>query len=316
MNEPVLNELSLEPAPTPTEERLRALQAALFRLDSLGYPKVLRQVRDAIEREVEPGVSLRIFLFKKASKDLKLALLGRLSRPPYVEELHEQQETARSVLLEASLDGLPATGLGVAHLHDVPALALGGTPRWEVDPIRVMLSRTDGDGSVEDRQVDVIHLHRLEQVNRRAEVLRDRILRAVSGGDALWERREVLFPRLEFCEAVERQVRALTGNEFFFMHVVRAFACLDEALLRWEPGPLHPAMDHSPESPTTLNHGTYGPMRNFLCPDGVERQFKNHLKLFSNNWRIYYLESRSGDTEGRAFVGYVGAHLPTVKFPT
>ena len=57
-------------------------------------------------------------------------------------------------------------------------------------------------------------------------------------------------------------------------------------------------------------------MRDFLCPDHQRRRFSNHLKLFSSNWRIYYLETRSGEVGGRAFIGYIGVHMPTVKYPT
>jgi hypothetical protein len=57
-------------------------------------------------------------------------------------------------------------------------------------------------------------------------------------------------------------------------------------------------------------------MRDFICLDGQQRQFSHHLKLFSNNWRIYYSEVRVENAGGRAHVGYVGVHLPTVKYPT
>jgi hypothetical protein len=75
-------------------------------------------------------------------------------------------------------------------------------------------------------------------------------------------------------------------------------------------------MDSSGESTQTLEHGTYGPMREFICPDGRKRQFSNHLKLRSSNWRIYYWEFRDEAKNGRALIGYVGTHLPTVKYST
>lgn len=95
-----------------------------------------------------------------------------------------------------------------------------------------------------------------------------------------------------------------------------ALSRLDKALAEWMTGPLHPQMTSSGESSSTLTHGVYGPMRDFVCPDGVERRFSNHLKLFSNNWRIYYWEARADDGGGRAFIGYVGEHLPTVRYRT
>lgn len=313
--EPVLNERSLEPAAVPALERAISLSAVLKKLNALGFPRVLRHTRDALEREIEPGVSFKAWLFQKAPPDLKRFLAGPLQRAPFVTDLLKRQEDDRGALLEASCDGVPAHGASLAYLHDAPAVALRGTPRWEVDPLSVLFRAVDEDGRLTEKVVGVIHLWRPEQVDAREKLLRERVLRAVSGGDELWRRRCDLFPRLDFCETVEPQVRGLTGHEFFFQRVVLALACLDAALAQWTAGPLHPGMDHSSESNSTLNHGTYGPMRDFPCPDQQTRRFKNHLKLFSNNWRIYYLETRSA-AGGRAFVGYVGAHLPTVLYPT
>jgi hypothetical protein len=315
--EPVLNERSLESSGAPTSDRVKSLLAVLWRLDKLGFPKVLRHVRDAKNIEVEQGTTLHAWLFQKAPRDLRQALAGRMDKAPFVEDLHEREEVTRGSLLQAAYDGAEARGAGVAYLRDAPAVALYGLPRWEVDPLAILLSRMDEEEQrLVEQTVHVIHLCRPEQVPAREKVLRERVLRAVTSGDDLWQRRGELFPRLDFCAVVERQLRALSGKEFYFQQVVLAFSRLDAALGEWAAGPLHPGMDSSPETTMTLAHGAYGPMRDFPCPDGSTRQFSNHLKLFSNNWRIYYWETRSVDAGGRAFIGYVGAHLPTVRYRT
>lgn len=316
MIEPVLNELSVEPAQTPTLERVMSLLGVIKKLDALGFPRFIRQTRDALHRDVEEGLSLSTWLLRKATPDLRRFLGGRLEKAPYVEELHEQQEGARRSLLQATCEGEAALGAGVAHLHDTPAVALRGVPRWEVDPLIVHLSRLDGGEALVETTVEVIHLCRPEQVQAREKSLRERILLTVTGGDDLWKRRADLFQRLDFCDGVERQLRALSGKEFYFQHVVLSLSRLDAALAGWNAGPLQPGMDSSGESTSTLNHGTYGPMRDFRCPDDHTRRFSHHLKLFSNNWRIYYLEARDEKAGARAFIGYVGAHLPTVNYPT
>lgn len=314
--EPTLNERSLEPAGAGTTERVTALIAVLRGLDALGFPRVLRQVRDAVDCEIEAGTTLRTWLFQRAPRETRQFLAARLSKAPFVEDLHRQREDASGVQLQAYHDGLPAVGAGVAHLYDAPAVALGGVPRWEVDPLAILLTRLDEDEQFVEMSVDVIHLCRPEQIAPRAKLLRERVLRAVSGGDDLWQRRAELFSRLDFCAAVERQMRGLSGKEFYFQQVVLALSRLDAALGAWTAGPLHPGMDYSGESNSTLEHGTYGPLRDFLCVDNEKRRFSHHLKLFSNNWRIYYWEARSEVGGGRAHVGYLGTHLPTVKYPT
>lgn len=317
MIEPVLNERSLEPADVPTVERLTALVAVLRRLDALGFSKVVRYARNAKEREIEVGRTFNEWLFRKAPKELMQFVAGRMSRAPYVEDLHEARESASQALFQATFGGEPATGAGVAYLLDAPSVALRGVACWEVDPLAIELSQMDAESEALDtRKVDVVHLSSAEQVSAREAFLRTRLLRALPSGDALWDRRDELFPRLDFCACVEAQVREMTGKEFYFQHVVLALSRLDVAVGTWSSGLLHPGMDSSPESKQTLDHGSYGPMRDFDCPDGATRRFSNHLKLFSNNWRIYYWESHAPATGGRAFVGYVGKHLPTTRYRT
>lgn len=317
MIEPVLNELSLEPAPLPTIVRVNSLLDVIKKLDTLGFPRLIRQTREALLRDIEDGLSFRAWLFQKASRDLRQFLAGRLEKAPYVEQLHRNQEDARRSLLQAFCGDDEAIGAGVAHLHDAPTIALRGKPRWEADPLAVRLTRIDEEtGTLVEMPVEIIHLCRPEQIDGREKSLRDRILLTVSGGADLWKRRLELFQRLDFCDGVERQLLALTGKEFYFQLVVLALSRLDAALAGWNSGPLQPGMDSSGESQSTLDHGTYGPMRNFICIDGQERRFSRHLKLFPNNWRIYYWETRVEKAGGRAHIGYVGAHLPTVNYPT
>ena len=314
--DPVLNELSLEPAEVPTASRMVSLVAVLRRLDELGFPRVMRHVRSAKDREIETGRSLHVWLFQNAPKDLRLFIAGRMSKAPFVEDLHEAREGASGALFQALCDGEPAVGPGVAYLLDAPSVALGGLARWEVDPLTIVLTQMDAESdAVVEQSVDVVHLSRAEQVAPREVLLRERVLR-VADGDQLWDRRSEMFRRLIFCDCVEIQVRSLSGREFYFQQVVCALARLDKALASWNSGAFHPGMDSSSESRPTLEHGTFGAMREFHCPDGQTRQFSNHLKLFSNNWRIYYLEVKATDVGPRAFVGYVGKHLPTMRFRT
>ena len=271
--EPVLNERSLEPAQLPTVERMKSLVDVLRRLDTLGFPRVLRHARKTTERDVEVGTSLHTWLFQRAPRDLRQFLAGRMSKAPFVEELHGMQEDSRGSLLQVSVDDEPAVGAGVAYLTNAPAVALRGQARWEVDPLVLLLTKVDEeDGDCVERRttVEIVHVCRPEQVDAREQLLRERLLCEVSSGDDLWQRRRELFPRLDFCASVERQVCTLSGKEFYFDHVVAVLSRLDAALPKWASGPLHPGMDSSGESSSTLTHGNYGPMGQsapaFLCP--------------------------------------------------
>lgn len=316
MIEPVLNELSLVPAPVPIDERIQSLIDVLRKLDALGFPRVVRRTRDALDQEVIDGTSLKTWILRKAPQDIRRYLGGRLEKAPFVEDLHKQHQDSTKTLFEALCNDQPAHGACVAHLHDAPAISLRGIPRWEIDPLTLILRKLDEETeSFFEIPVDVVHICTPQQVDRRENLLRERLFRTVANGPELWKRKTEIFPRLDFCNAVERQICELSGNEFFFQHIVAALARLDIALRDWTSGSLHPGMTSSAESKQTMDHSVFGPMRRFGCPDGDEREFTNHLKLYSCNWRIHYFELRK-ETGGRAFIGYVGVHLPTVRYRT
>ncbi len=317
MIEPVLNELSLVPSPVPIHERIQSLIGVLRKLDALGFPRIVRQTRDALEREIIEGIPLRKWILQKAPREIRQFLGLRLQRAPFVEDLHQQQEDTTKTLIHAMCDEQPAHGACIAYLLDAPAVSLRGVSRWEIDPLLLTLQKLDEEtASWIEIPVEVVHVWTPQQVERREALLRERLFRTVANGSELWNRRNELFPRLEFCGVVERQLVELSGNEYFFQHVVTALGRLDTALRSWTSGPLHPGMAGSAESRQTLDHSDYGPMRRFACPDGEERTFTNHLKLYSCNWRIHYFEFRAPSSDGRAFVGYVGVHLPTVQYRT
>jgi len=130
--EPVLNELSLEPAPMSTLERVASLLGVLKKLDALGFPRLIRQTRDALLREIEDGLSFRAWLFQKAPPDLRRFLAGRLEKAPYVEQLHQDQEEARRSQLQAFCGEHEAIGAGIVYFYDTLPLRcaeiLDGTP--------------------------------------------------------------------------------------------------------------------------------------------------------------------------------------------
>lgn len=321
--DPVLHELSVAPVSAAAEERLAALASTLRSLDDLGLARVLRRTRDALDRYVEGEVTLREALLKHPHREQRTFLLGRLSKAPFVEEMHRNREAATKSMIEGAAGEARCRGAVFAYLTNAPAVSLFGHEAWEADAIPLSLVRMREeadeagapDGTLEKDDVEVLQVATPGHVARCAKTLRERVLRAVSAGRELWERRGELFPRLDLGPDVEAQLGELTDVVEGFHLVVEALARLDAALRSWGDGPLEPGMKFSPESPSTLNHSTYGPLRDFRCADGQTMRFSLHLKLFAGNRRIYYAAYRS-DGVGRAHVGYVGPHLSTTKYPT
>lgn len=314
--QPILNELSLRPAQdgkSDLEQRMTQLIAVVRALFAIGARPVLRSTRDAMNSEVALDRSLARWLSDRARlREEKRFLQALLSKAPYVDELLEQHEPD-DVALDFSLGDRACPGLGVAHLLEAPAVSLAGQDQCEAPEFSIRMLRIDRDGAEDESTVDVANFVEPAHVDQRKDALRARILRDVRDGDMLWERRDELFPRLDFCARVERQVKAFHGNETYFREICRHLFVLSDRLADWSGGAFDPAgIEWSPESNQTLHHSRYGPMRYIECPDGETRQFSAHSKLRSGNQRIYFLAVRE---TRRSFVGHVGSHLPTVLNP-
>lgn len=108
------------------------------------------------------------------------------------------------------------------------------------------------------------------------------------------------FPLLSFVSQTELQP------------VVKALFELQNCSKNWNNGAFSTqgySIETSRESEPTLNQ--YSQQRIFCCPDGEDRLFEQHVKLRGCNWRIHFLPENPSQA---IIVGYIGRHLPTVKY--
>src|SRR5262249_10124373 len=110
---------------------------------------------------------------------------------------------------------------------------------------------------------------------------------------------------LSRCRATNGRVGSILSPKHY-----ESLDSLNSYCLQWQGGAFDPDRIQcvvSPESQPTLQQ--YGEERTFRCPDGTELTFTWHAKV--GRWRIYF-NPFSG--RGSMLIGYVGAHLRTVKF--
>ena len=121
-------------------------------------------------------------------------------------------------------------------------------------------------------------------------------------------------------EVYIKTITGLVGTEQVFRQLVRHLRALDHGARDWLPGMQYvpgSALSWSCESKATLDHSRYGPMRDFPVPDGfmIER-WSYHAKLTGGGgFRLYFRPDRIAG-KPVVLVGYFGAHLPSLKYPT
>lgn len=323
--EPILDETSLVPCPVLLPAvRIEALAETLRELDATGAPRVLRTTRDAADRDIHQGKGLRAWCFDKGTnRDAGRLVAFRLDKQPYVDGdagLFGQAEGERVVV--AASGGVEAQGLGLAALTGAFVIALACHSSPEVARPDVTLSYLEENQQERSELVVVIRLTRAAGVSAERRTLHDLLDGAVSNGPTLVARAADIFPHLVLGLGAREQLTGLNGTEPYFKQVVRHLRALELGAAQWAPETAFKpvAVTFSVEAPSTLGHGTYGPMRNFSVPAGYETgQFSLHTKMTGGpGARLYYRCSRRDDEKKTPYVliGYVGPHLPTVKFPT
>ena len=314
--EPILDESTLEPCVVRSAPaRIEALALTLTELDALGLARVLRSVRSvrtAPDLDLGNGRGLRSWCFDPATpRDAGRLVAARLGKQPYIDGeggLFSSAEGSRAV--EATVCGRQVVGLGLAAMTDGIVVSLTSQRRAAGGSIKVIVAYLYEDEQCEEC-VEVLTFAAPQEVVAARQTIIQRIDRDVPNGAAIVTRLPELFPRLCLGDLARKQIEALTGKGDGFRQLVRHLRALDESASTWKGGAYEPkGILFSVESSATLNHGIYGPMRDFPTPAGfaIER-WSLHPKL-GGGTRMYFRANRA---EGRPviLIGYFGNHLPT-----
>lgn len=323
-----LDEASLVPSNTFLPSvRIQQLAETLKAVDSLGTLRLLRSVQDAPDRDISGGRGLRKWCFDYATqKDAGRFVAARLGKAPFLDGpdgLFAAAEGDRAV--EATIGGTSSLGGGYVALTDglLVLLCHEGWPPSRPVCVRLELLT---EGKHWSELVEVAAVDSKADVLSQSELLTQRIADSLGNGRAVLGRLHDVFPRLVLGSRAEEQLEALTGSEPFFGQVIRHLRALNGAATVWSPGtPFNPdGVTFSVESEATLNHGNFGPMRSFPTPAGFPTErWTLHTKLTGGSGaRLYFkvhdvmVQTDSGERvkEFRVAVGYIGPHLPTVRF--
>jgi hypothetical protein len=312
--DPVLDETSLVPcAAWMPAKRIGQLATTLKSLDGLGVPRVLRSVRDAPDTEISGGHGLRFWCFHRdVDRDSGRFVAQRLAQQPYIDGadgLFAGAEGNRAV--EATVNGVRVIALGLAALEDHVVVAVGAAQRPEGRIERIHLIEYDGDVE-RSSNVQVPSLVLASDVEAGRDYIRTRLASTVSNGANLVSRLPDLFPRLLLGPTARAQFEAMHGAEPVFRQLIRHLRALDTAAQYWHPGnTFEPAgITYSEESNATLQHGRYGPMRDFSSPNGyAARRWSLHTKLTGGAGARMYFAVEPANETATVLIGYFGPHL-------
>ena len=216
----------------------------------------------------------------------------------------------RFYLSEFHVEDRGAPGLGLAFLLGTAAVSLPSEERWRRVRIRLRYTWLENDGT--ERRRDVVAINVADRGHAAAAIdeMSNRARAALTASPALLaDRKRACFPHLGFGPDVDDQLARVPVE--MLHRIVAKLIVLDDAVRRWRRGaaesPVLPKV-HS-ESERTMQQ--YGDRRVFRSASGASETFRLHA-MVGDRYRIHLrIDRRDRSVE----VGYVGEHLPTVKFP-
>ncbi len=225
----ILNELSLQ-NPAPNEQIARQLMSCLIqtiKAVKAQSVKINLRTKDNFHTTIlAPNYPLRCWFNDKEVDQVERSFIKTLAtKTPFSSDLTNLEilDIENNVgLSEFRHQGEPAIGLAIAHVLAAIAISLLSEERWNCSHLQLQVSQIDDHGKLIDEIVEIIHASSSNHVKEHAAWIQNRIRIGVINGSELWNRREELFPNLEFCENVGKQMESLgTGNPML-QQVVKA----------------------------------------------------------------------------------------------
>ncbi len=204
-----------------------------------------------------------------------------------------------------------AVGCLVAYELENYVVSMNTSNIWRTDEIE----RTYISLEADDKKVVIQNCCFENQIGILQKKIKSKLMISVSSGQELWEKREILYPHLLFCDCVQKQLKEARISLHIQM-IMERIQILEDYFANFG-GCFHKndvGYGCRAESETVENNEKLRKMRIFRTPYGYEEFFTWHIS-FPGNFpgRIHFIP----DTEHHlGIIGYIGKHLPTGKFST
>lgn len=215
---------------------------------------------------------------------------------PDIQDLENNQAN-----YEYRYEGERAIGLGVAYLLNALAISFPSADCWDCSYISVDIIKCENND--EDNKVEIRHTSHKDHVEEHADWIKSCTQVQVRDGVDLWQRKEDLFPHLNFCNAVEKQLKTLLANDPMVKAVKERLDDLENYSKQWTSGPFkrEALLNVDPESVSRLQQ--FKKELTFDCPDGESRLFSWHFRRTPGDWRLYFFPDLG---TRQIIIGYIG----------
>ena len=211
--------------------------------------------------------------------------------------------------IEVRYQGKQAIGLDYAFVFKAISLSLISDPEWDCSRLELEVTPVDENEELVTTKENIIHASRSDHAREHADWIEKRTRKEIRNGLDLWQRREVLFPHLLFCEAVEKQLQSILTEDPMLWSIEERLSQLENASKTWISGAFDkntlPCLT-SPESERRLNK--FNEELTIKCPgpDEKERLFSWHVRMTPGAWRLHFSTELG---PGKIIIGYIGIKI-------
>ncbi len=209
--EMVLNELSLK---TPASDIYTARQlmseliGTLRQATASGVKRILRTSNEINSLELAPNY--HIYQWRndpEVDREESRYLKALETKAPFLKDVFKEFED-EFYLSEIRYQEEIVKSIGFALIIDGLAVSFNSETRWNNSYLSLEVLRIDGNQKIVSETVEIVHASCRNHVKEHNNWIQDRIRKAVNinSGQEIWQQREELFPNIDFCDSVNRQL--------------------------------------------------------------------------------------------------------------
>jgi hypothetical protein len=318
----IFNELSITPFANTYEakEGMKTFIQACAKARELGFQtlRLHENIENLYKLQIAPDYIVSQWLKdSEVEDDLKDNFRDIIFYSPLIsddEPIAKEQNTLSEFKIKVDNEIKMAEGLGAAYFLDTLCVSFLSHKLWDEEEIKNIEHWSLKEEGIDVTTTVVVkHASKPKHLAKHKTWFEQKKRESLQKSRDLWERREEFFPHLVLCGKVEQQLTGLGIQSKFFDQIIEKLKRLNEYAENWQQGSYsnndvkQHGLDVSGESDSTLNK--YGRQRKFRLPNGKKALFENHIKTGDLRFHFY-----PDDEHKIIYVGYIGSHLPTIKF--
>ena len=172
----------------------------------------------------------------EVDKEIRRFFTTLIAKAPFLEDISDSKLKNTVNLSEFKHQGQPAIGLGIAYFLEALALSLTSKECWDCCFLELEFQQIDDEGNITEERVQIIHACRSLHIKEHKQWILDRIKIEVYDGSDLWNRKAELFPSLEFCSNVNKQLQNIGNGERILNQIIRRLRELEDYCKNWQCG--------------------------------------------------------------------------------